>query len=112
MSLRTIARFGFLSRYIGVRIGNPMGRKQRSRNCRPVVGPLWGSLRPGGSAVQDMTAQLEKLLALAIECALIGDLATDPKKREYYKRLAEHLLALASDVECATHAQQVGLRYS
>ena len=62
-------------------------------------------LRPGESAVQDMTAQVEKLRTEAIECALISDLATDPKKREFYKRLAEHLSTLASEVERAISTQ-------
>jgi hypothetical protein len=48
-----------------------------------------------------MQAQLEKLKTDAAECALIRDLATDPKKRELFARLAEHLTALASEVEQA-----------
>ena len=32
--------------------------------------------------MKDMQAQLEKLRTDAAECALIRDLATDPKKRE------------------------------
>ncbi|MGY4341149.1 hypothetical protein ACVWW3_006055 [Bradyrhizobium sp. LM2.9] len=34
-------------------------------------------------------------------CALIRDLATDPKKRELFARLAEHLSVLAAEVERA-----------
>ena len=49
--------------------------------------------------MQDMQAQLEKLRRDAAEYALIRDLATDPKKRELFTRLAEHLTALASEVE-------------
>jgi hypothetical protein len=48
-----------------------------------------------------MQAQLEKLRMDAAECARIRDLATDPKKRELFARLAEHLTALASEVERA-----------
>jgi hypothetical protein len=48
-----------------------------------------------------MQAQLEKLRTEAAECALIRDLATDPKKRELFTRLADHLTALASEVERA-----------
>ena len=48
-----------------------------------------------------MQAQLEKLRTEAAECALIRDLATDPKKRELFTRLADHLTALASEVESA-----------
>ena len=41
--------------------------------------------------MQDMLAQLEKLRSDAAECELIRDLATDPKKRELFDRLAAHL---------------------
>jgi hypothetical protein len=48
-----------------------------------------------------MKAQAEKLRANAAECALIRDLATDPKKRDLFSRLAGHLLTLAQEVERA-----------
>jgi hypothetical protein len=51
--------------------------------------------------MKDMQAQLEKLRADAAECALIRDLATDPKKRELFARLADHLSVLAAEVERA-----------
>ncbi|WLA68562.1 hypothetical protein [Bradyrhizobium diazoefficiens] len=51
--------------------------------------------------MKDMQAQLEKLRTDAAECALIRDLATDPKKRELFTRLADHLSALAAEVERA-----------
>ena len=51
--------------------------------------------------MKDMQAQLEKLRTDAAECALIRDLATDPKKRELFTRLADHLTVLASEVERA-----------
>ncbi|MGY4427557.1 hypothetical protein [Bradyrhizobium betae] len=51
--------------------------------------------------MKDMQVQLEKLRTDAAECALIGDLATDPKKRELFTRLADHLTVLASEVERA-----------
>ena len=54
--------------------------------------------------MQDMRAHLEKLRADAAECALIRDLATDPKKRELFTRLAERLSTLASEVEAAIAA--------
>jgi hypothetical protein len=50
-------------------------------------------------AMQDMLAQLEKLRRDAAECELIRNLATDPKKRELFDRLAAHLTQLASEVE-------------
>jgi hypothetical protein len=51
--------------------------------------------------MQDMQTQLEKLRADAADCALIRDLTTDPAKRELFKRLAEHLGTLASEIEAA-----------
>ena len=53
--------------------------------------------------MQDMKTHLEKLRAAA-ECALIRDLATDPRKRELFTRLAEHLSILATEVEAAIAA--------
>ena len=49
--------------------------------------------------MQDTLAQLEKLRRDAAECELIRDLATDPKKRQLFDRLAAHLTVLASEVE-------------
>jgi hypothetical protein len=51
--------------------------------------------------MKDMQAQLEKLQRDAAACALIRDLATDPKKRELFARVAEQLAVLASAVEQA-----------
>ncbi|WFU44729.1 hypothetical protein QA640_21100 [Bradyrhizobium sp. CB82] len=51
--------------------------------------------------MKDMRAHAEKLRTEAAECALIRDLATDPEKRELFRRLAEHLDVLASEVERA-----------
>jgi hypothetical protein len=62
----------------------------------------------GGEAMQDMRAHLEKLRTDAAECALIRDLATDAEKRELFTRLAEHLAALASEVEAAIAAKLAG----
>jgi hypothetical protein len=49
--------------------------------------------------MKDMQTHLEKLRNDAAECTLIRDLATDKKKRELFARLADHLTALADDVE-------------
>ena len=51
--------------------------------------------------MKDMQAHLEKLHRDAAECAIIRDLATDPKKRELFTKLAEHMSMLASEVERA-----------
>jgi hypothetical protein len=48
-----------------------------------------------------MRAQSGKLRTDAAECALIRDLATDKNKRELFARLADHLSALAGEVERA-----------
>jgi len=39
-------------------------------------------------------------------CADPRDLATDPRKRELFNRLAEHLSMLATEVEAAIAAQR------
>jgi hypothetical protein len=58
--------------------------------------------RPGeGTKMKDMEAHLEKLRRDAAQCAIIRDLATDPKKRDLFTKLAEHMSVLASDVERA-----------
>ena len=49
--------------------------------------------------MEDMQARLEKLLADAEDCALIGKLATDVKKRDLFNRLAADLRGMASDVQ-------------
>ncbi|KGT72946.1 hypothetical protein MA20_47330 [Bradyrhizobium japonicum] len=54
--------------------------------------------------MKDMQAQLEKLRTDAAECALIRDLATEPKKRDLFTRLAEHLTVLADEVDRAIAA--------
>ena len=60
--------------------------------------------------MKDMQAQLEKLRTDAAECALIRDLATEPKKRELFTRLAEHLTVLADEVERAIAAARPELK--
>ena len=49
--------------------------------------------------MQDYQKHLEKLQTDAAECRLICDLATDPAKREFFDRLAQHLSTLAKLVE-------------
>ena len=51
--------------------------------------------------MKDMKAHLEKLQAEVAECEMIRDLATDPKKRDLFDRLADHLKVLAGEVERA-----------
>ena len=49
--------------------------------------------------MQDLREKLEKLLTEAEDCQLIGRLATDPKKRELFERLATDLRQMARDIE-------------
>ena len=56
--------------------------------------------------MKDMLASLEKLRADAAEAALVRDLATDPRKRELYASLADHLAKLATDVERVIELQR------
>jgi hypothetical protein len=51
--------------------------------------------------MQDMLAHLEKLRIQLAECEMIRDLATDPKKRELFSRLAEHFKVLVGEIERA-----------
>lgn len=49
--------------------------------------------------MDDLRAKLEKLLIEAEDCDLIGRLATDPRKRELFKKLAADLRAIAHDIQ-------------
>ena len=51
--------------------------------------------------MRDLQASFEKLRSDAAEAALIRDLATDIQKRELFAKLADHLAALADEVERA-----------
>jgi len=51
--------------------------------------------------MKDMQEHLEKLRVQIVECEMIRDLATDPKKRDLFARLAEHHKVLAAEVEKA-----------
>jgi hypothetical protein len=49
--------------------------------------------------VEDLQPRLEQLLTDAEECALIGKLATDIRKRDLFNRLAADLRGMAFDVQ-------------
>ena len=51
--------------------------------------------------MKDIQAHLEKLRVQIPECEMIRDLATSPKKRELFARLAEHFKTLAAELERA-----------
>lgn len=48
-----------------------------------------------------MREHLEKLQVQIAECEIIRDLATDPRKRELFGRLAKHHRVLAAEIEKA-----------
>ena len=48
--------------------------------------------------MQDLKIRLEKLLAAAADCDLIGNLVTDVAKRATFRRLAEEFWAMAQDL--------------
>ena len=58
--------------------------------------------------MQDYQTHLEKLRKDAAECELMSNLATDLQKRELFKKLAEHLATLATEVERAMAAKKAG----
>lgn len=49
--------------------------------------------------MEDLQARVEKLLAEAEHCALIGKFATDVRKRDLFNKLATDLRRVARDVE-------------
>jgi hypothetical protein len=49
--------------------------------------------------VEDLQPRLEQLLIDAEDCALIGKLATDLRKRDLFNRLAADLRGMAFDVQ-------------
>ncbi len=49
--------------------------------------------------MKDIQAHLEKLRTQIAECEMIRDLATAPKKRELFERLARHFKTLADELE-------------
>jgi hypothetical protein len=77
-----------------------------SAGSRPTI----GKKKKAGTLMKDYLAQSEKLRKDAAECALIRDLATDPKKREMFDRLASHLTVLADQVEMAILERKNGTK--
>jgi flagellar motility protein MotE (MotC chaperone) len=54
-----------------------------------------------GSPIRDYRVSIEKLRHDAADAAAICEAATDPFKKDIYRRLHEHMLQLADDVEQA-----------
>ncbi|MGY3558695.1 hypothetical protein ACVWXP_001964 [Bradyrhizobium sp. USDA 4463] len=59
------------------------------------------SCKQWGETMRAFNEQLETRRIEAIECALIRDLSTDRRKREFFAKLADQLTQLADDVEGA-----------
>jgi hypothetical protein len=55
--------------------------------------------------MQDFNAKREHYLAEAAECELIRDLATDPKKRETFDKLAADLRKMVADLDAVIAAK-------
>ena len=51
--------------------------------------------------MRNLKTYVEKLRTDAVDCALIRDLATEKRKREFFAQLADHLSTLAREVEDA-----------
>jgi hypothetical protein len=58
--------------------------------------------------MKDLKDRLEKLRIEAESCELIGKLATDQTKREFFAQLAVQLRQMAADVEKAIEAGRGG----
>lgn len=58
--------------------------------------------------MKDMQTHLEKLQVQIAECEMIRDLATDPKKRELFAKLADHFRVLAGEIEKSMAGQTIG----
>jgi len=57
--------------------------------------------------MRDYQTQLEKLRTDAAECKLISELTTDKAKQDLFEKLANHLSALADQVETAMLERKV-----
>jgi hypothetical protein len=56
--------------------------------------------------MHDLVAKREKLVQEAADCELIGNLASDAKKRETFRHLAKQLNQLASDIAAEIAARE------
>lgn len=58
--------------------------------------------------MQDLKDRLDKLLADAADCELIGNLAHDISKRATFRRLAEQFHAMADEVRAEIAQRERG----
>ncbi len=49
--------------------------------------------------MEDLKSKFDKLLAEAVDCDMIGNLATDKAKRDLFRKLASDLRMMARDIE-------------
>lgn len=49
--------------------------------------------------MEDLNAKLEKLIAEAADCEMIGNLAADKAKRDLFRKLASELRMMAQDIQ-------------
>jgi hypothetical protein len=55
--------------------------------------------------MQDLKSKLDKLLCEAVDCEMIGNLATDKAKRDLFRKLASDLRMMARDIEAVIVAK-------
>jgi hypothetical protein len=55
--------------------------------------------------MQDLKSKLDKLLCDAVDCEMIGNLATDEAKRDLFRKLACDLRLMARDIEALIAAK-------
>lgn len=72
-----------------------------SPNIAPKQDRELGCSQQRNTVMRDMHKHLEKLRVQIAECEMIRDLASDPGKRELFRRLAEHHKVLAMEIEKA-----------
>jgi hypothetical protein len=88
-------------------IGTLQNRELRSADTltfarTPPISPDMTAGRDGSSiTMKDLHAKLEKLLVEAEDCELIGRLATEPEKRETFRRLSLQLREMAEELRQA-----------
>ena len=49
--------------------------------------------------MEDLKTKLERLRSEAVDCEMIGNLATDKEKRDLFRKLARDLHNMAQDIE-------------
>lgn len=80
-----------------------------SINSRVPIGlECWRLTEPAGLIMKDIQNKLSLFLIEAEDCEPISKLATDPKKRELFRHLAERFHDMAAHLEAAADEQAKG----